>query len=148
MAVHRSTHCTTLHACFLVHSELIDAFLNGPRTLSSDKLSTLIVSEPPIFSSCSGDPLPAGSHALKEEALLRDYELMVCAAHFIGDGLSLHRTCNDLFYMLGGGVDGKPSTLSELEDILQAELEVLHRKVSVHQPLRTRHSSPLTMCEW
>ncbi len=31
-----------------------------------------------------------------------DYELFICAAHSIGDGMALHQFANDLFGLLGG----------------------------------------------
>lgn len=30
-----------------------------------------------------------------------DFEFMLCAAHFIGDGMALHATANDFFGLLG-----------------------------------------------
>jgi hypothetical protein len=33
-----------------------------------------------------------------------NHELLICATHFIGDGMALHQFANDFFGMLGGGL--------------------------------------------
>lgn len=63
---------------------MIDSYLNGPRTLSNNRLSYLILSE--------GE---------KSDGSLANYELMVCAAHFLGDGMALHQFANDFLNLLG-----------------------------------------------
>lgn len=71
-------------------AELIDTYLNGPRTLSNERLSYLIVSEPGPGegSGLTPPPTPQLDGAEFPPALdaPRDYELFICAAHFIGDG--------------------------------------------------------------
>lgn len=85
---------------------MIDGYLNGPRTLSNERLSYLIVSEPdaagpgaltpPATPMLEGAPFAPGDVDEAPHA----YELLLCAAHFIGDGMALHNTANDLFKLL------------------------------------------------
>jgi|SRR5712671_7843555 len=93
-------------------ADLIESYLNGPRTLSNERLSYLIVSQtptvddqlptppstPPTLADTSAEsvePLEAGNR-------VSNYELFICAAHFIGDGMALHQFGNDFFSLLGG----------------------------------------------
>ena len=72
---------------------LIDAYLNGDRTLSNDRLSYLIIS-----SDCANTIIPT-DHSL--ESVKKNYDLMICATHFLGDGMALHQFANDFFVLLG-----------------------------------------------
>ena len=74
--------------------ELIDAYLNGPRTLSNDRLSYLIIS--------SENANTPADHSLES---LKNYDLMICATHFLGDGMALHQFANDFFVILGSCMD-------------------------------------------
>ncbi|PPQ78049.1 hypothetical protein CVT25_015594 [Psilocybe cyanescens] len=67
--------------------ELIDTYLNGPRTLSSERLSFLMVS--------SND---------SSEEVEKNYEFLICATHFLGDGMALHQFANDFFSLLGSSI--------------------------------------------
>ena len=89
--------------------ELLDAYLNGPRTLSQNCLSYLIIS-------CADT---ASEHSSAERVL--DYDVFICAAHFIGDGMALHQFANDFFCLLGG-----PSTNEELSSTLSLEWQRHH----------------------
>ncbi|KAF7303295.1 putative 15-O-acetyltransferase Tri3 [Mycena kentingensis (nom. inval.)] len=62
--------------------ELIDEYLNGPRTLSNERLSYLILAQ--------------------EKATQADnnFDLLICATHFLGDGMALHQFANDFFSLL------------------------------------------------
>ncbi|KAG5650740.1 hypothetical protein H0H81_011184 [Sphagnurus paluster] len=80
--------------------ELIDSYLNGPRTLSNDRISYLVVSFP------QRDALTATTVKC---------EFLICAAHFLGDGMALHQFANDFFSLLGS------STTSELAALLSLE---------------------------
>jgi len=77
---------------------LIDAYLNGARTLSNDHLSYLIIS-----SDCTNlnTNIPTG-HSLES---VKHYDLMICATHFLGDGMALHQLANDFFVLLGSRMD-------------------------------------------
>ncbi|KAF4623417.1 hypothetical protein D9613_002249 [Agrocybe pediades] len=80
--------------------ELIDSYLNGPRTLSNERLSYLIVS-----TTDRGDGVE------------KDYDFLICATHFLGDGMALHQFANDFFSLLGSSADDallKANLLSEL----------------------------------
>jgi hypothetical protein len=46
-----------------------------------------------------------------------NHDIMICAAHFLGDGMALHQFANDLFGLLGG-----EKTIAELETQLKEEL--------------------------
>jgi hypothetical protein len=64
----------------LVSLEFIFDYLNGTRTLSNDQLSYLVVSQ------C--DPA------------IPDFQLFICAPHFLGDGASLNQLMHDLLVIL------------------------------------------------
>ncbi|KAF8956058.1 hypothetical protein BDZ97DRAFT_1672230 [Flammula alnicola] len=68
--------------------ELIDGYLNGPRTLSNDCLSYLIVSKSEL-----------------SEGADQNYDFLICATHFLGDGMALHQFANDFFGLLGSTLD-------------------------------------------
>ncbi|EIN13965.1 hypothetical protein PUNSTDRAFT_95410 [Punctularia strigosozonata HHB-11173 SS5] len=91
--------------------ELIDAYLNGPRTLSSNRLSYLIVSRPSAPRSAPADDAPH-----EERESLQDFEILLCATHYLGDGMALHTCANDFFTILGG-----PLTQEALIQILSDE---------------------------
>jgi len=57
--------------------------MNGPRVLSNDRLSYLIISTPTT-----------------EPADILNYNLFICAAHFIGDGAALNQSVHDLLCMV------------------------------------------------
>ncbi|GAA5922044.1 uncharacterized protein JCM15063_003169 [Sporobolomyces koalae] len=65
----------------------IDRYLNGERTLSDEKLATLVISTPEESLSCSGE---------KQQ----EYNFFLYSTHFIGDGMALHTTANDFFRLL------------------------------------------------
>ncbi|KAJ7446506.1 hypothetical protein B0H11DRAFT_2085053 [Mycena galericulata] len=74
--------------------ELIDAYLNGPRTLSNEHLSRLIISQ----------SIQDASQSVEASAQeLQDFDLLLCATHFLGDGMALHQFANDFFTVLASG---------------------------------------------
>jgi len=82
---------------FLVHLTLvvlgiIDSYLNGPRTISNDRLAYLIVGNAEESQSTLSD-VASGTF---------NYDLLITAAHFTGDGMALHSFANDFFNLLGG----------------------------------------------
>ncbi|KAG2156621.1 uncharacterized protein EDB93DRAFT_1127571 [Suillus bovinus] len=97
--------------------ELIDSYLNGARTLSNDRLSYLVVSQGGI--SLPSPPLTPRSTSPFDECESPSYnhDIMICAAHFLGDGMALHQFANDFFGLLGSD-----KTVSELEGQLKEEL--------------------------
>ncbi|PIL31758.1 hypothetical protein GSI_06462 [Ganoderma sinense ZZ0214-1] len=112
--------------------ELIDSYLNGPRTLSNNRLSYLILSEPVSSpelmptpprtpSPAMSEPREPESEAVIDEELQgaehsRQYELLICAMHFLGDGMALHAFANDFFGLLGGD-----KSEADLQQLLQEE---------------------------
>jgi hypothetical protein len=64
--------------------------LNGPRTLSSERLSYLVVSNSELQASPGAD---------------QNADFMICATHFLGDGMALHQFANDFFTLLGSALD-------------------------------------------
>ncbi|KIP02084.1 hypothetical protein PHLGIDRAFT_130931 [Phlebiopsis gigantea 11061_1 CR5-6] len=104
--------------------ELIDAYLNGPRTLSNDRLSYLVVSRPEVDALLTPPrtPSPSGEGqlrlALDDVAGLphSQFDLLICAMHFIGDGMALHTFANDFFGLLGSS-----KTDAELDEMLRTE---------------------------
>ncbi|KAI9512519.1 hypothetical protein F5148DRAFT_973486 [Russula earlei] len=106
--------------------ELIESYLNGPRTLSNERLSYLIVSHAPSVHGQLPTPPstpgnPADESTVSTEGLASgnrvfDYELFICAAHFIGDGMALHQFGNDFFCLVGGA-----SSQEELDKLVADE---------------------------
>lgn len=108
-------------------AELIDAYLNGPRTLSNARLSYLVVSHAeldPASTLLTPPPTPSPSFGDKPSRVLNDdlglpqsqFDLLICAMHFIGDGMALHTFANDFFSLLGS-----KRTDAELEEVLRSE---------------------------
>ncbi|KAJ7669309.1 hypothetical protein DFH06DRAFT_1180558 [Mycena polygramma] len=64
--------------------ELISAYMDGTRKLSNDYLSYLILSEP--------ESAP--------DADVSQYEILMCAPHFIGDGTALHQSAHELIRLI------------------------------------------------
>jgi hypothetical protein len=106
--------------------DLLEWYLNGPRTLSNERLSYLVVSRtptpddqlptPPSTPLTSGDP-PAGlTDDLTDGDRVVDFEIFICAAHFIGDGMALHQFANDFFGLLGSAM-----SLEEMEQFVADE---------------------------
>lgn len=72
-------------------TEIIHHYLNGPRTLSDSKLSHLIIST------------PEDSFYLENEEegdRLQSFDVYLFSTHFLGDGMALHTTMNELFTLI------------------------------------------------
>lgn len=82
------------------HRDLLDDYLNGPRTLSDNRLSFLVVSTPDDPSANEGDKL-------------QQYHFMLFSTHFIGDGMALHATANEFFELLSQPAGSDPATSEE-----------------------------------
>lgn len=103
-------------------SDLIDSYLNGPRTLSNDRLSYLIVSQSD-FDDILLSPPPSPSVELEsidldEDGSTSNYDILICATHFLGDGMALHQFANDFFGILGSSQNN-----AELVGTLEQEWE-------------------------
>ncbi|KII94084.1 hypothetical protein PLICRDRAFT_415673 [Plicaturopsis crispa FD-325 SS-3] len=98
--------------------ELIDSYLNGPRTLSNERLSYLIISKPPKAEESLPSPpaTPDLSESQGEDSVSREYHFLMCAAHFLGDGMALHAFANDFFGLLGSD-----KTVMQLEAMMHLE---------------------------
>ncbi|KAF5352707.1 hypothetical protein D9756_005938 [Leucocoprinus leucothites] len=92
--------------------ELIDSYLNGERTLSNKRLSYLIL---------SSRPTPAPQNGTESESPEQNFDLLICAAHWIGDGMALHTFANEFFGLLGSCLDE-----AELRVLLEQEFKRLH----------------------
>lgn len=94
-------------------ADLIDSYLNGPRTLSNNRLSYLVISQASPY---PGTSIPTPPHtpspteetgasvALATEGQIdqtHQYELLICASHFLGDGMAMHTFANDFLGLLG-----------------------------------------------
>jgi len=95
-------------------TELIDGYLNGPRTLSNDRLSYLILSRPKPTEDSASVAAPVLGNDQSTEP--QQYELLICATHFLADMMALHRFANDFFNLLGSEMD-----LHELRTVLHDE---------------------------
>lgn len=108
--------------------DLLDLYLNGPRTLSNDLLSALIIAGPPAET-----PIPETSSVPESS----DFNIMLCATHFIGDGHALHSTATELFTLLGSRHDPKnPGALFlDLLAILETEWAAAYGLTIIRSPL-------------
>ncbi|KAI0308149.1 hypothetical protein B0F90DRAFT_124131 [Multifurca ochricompacta] len=91
--------------------DLIESYLNGPRTLSNERLFYLVVSRTPVLDTqlptppttprtFNGPPVEILEHLTGSDDSV-NYELLICAAHSIGDGMALHQFANDFYSLLG-----------------------------------------------
>ena len=102
--------------------ELIESYLNGPRTLSNERLSYLIVSRTPAklptppSTPRNSEVLPVCPPERLTDDKPIDHELFICAAHSIGDGMALHQFANDFFGLLGSA-----SSQEEMEQLVADE---------------------------
>lgn len=65
--------------------DLIEDYLNGPRFLSSDRLSYIHLAV-----------------RVDDTSLVREYNLLLYITHAVSDAYSAHGICNSLFVLLGG----------------------------------------------
>jgi hypothetical protein len=106
----------------LTPAGLIDSYLNGPRTLSNERLSYLVISHTPTLPTPPSTPrnnaevsAELAAHLTCDDRVF-NHELLICATHFIGDGMALHQFANDFFGLLGGG-----SSQEELDQLVVDE---------------------------
>ncbi|TRM66058.1 hypothetical protein BD626DRAFT_486622 [Schizophyllum amplum] len=91
---------------------LIDEYLNGPRTLHNDRISYLILSDT-AGTALPTPPASPGPHDSAANSRPRpNHDLLICATHFLGDGMALHTFANDFFGLIGGSAN--EGELSEL----------------------------------
>lgn len=84
--------------------EMLDSYLNGPRTLSDHRLAALFISTEAAEIPCSGLNLnnTSGAQDADQE---QEFHFYLFATHFIGDGMALHSTANEFFKLLDGGFE-------------------------------------------
>lgn len=113
---------------------LIDAYLNGPRTLSNERLAYLILGNVPtetrnVLPSPAATPGPSDH---RTEAFItcpatdevQEFDLLICATHFLGDGMALHTFANEFFRLIAGkGEDGVERSTEQIEEMLEREWE-------------------------
>ncbi|BGP36534.1 hypothetical protein JCM10449v2_000435 [Rhodotorula kratochvilovae] len=91
--------------------DLLSEYLNGPRFLSNDRLAYLVISTPePTFS-------PADAAELDPEAE-QEYDLLLLSTHFLGDGMALHTTANELFTLLAAVPSAEGVVSKNIEAVL------------------------------
>ncbi|KAI6163872.1 hypothetical protein EDD17DRAFT_1475849 [Pisolithus thermaeus] len=95
--------------------ELIGDYLNGERTLSNQRLSYLIIADG--SASLPTPPLtPQELNNVPDTDPNHNHDLLICAAHFLGDGMALHQFANEFFRLLASD-----KSLQELETLLTEE---------------------------
>ncbi|EIW66292.1 hypothetical protein TREMEDRAFT_35234 [Tremella mesenterica DSM 1558] len=125
--------------------DIIDSYLNGPRTLSPDRLAMLVITIPDHPPSPSTSPRYSGDY--DEEK----YEVMLCATHYLGDGMALHTLMNDFYTLLASpSIDfydliepllATPSRLPvSLEDRLPQSRTRLEERIGVEEYQRSEKS--------
>ncbi|SCV68850.1 BQ2448_971 [Microbotryum intermedium] len=102
--------CTVLSADLIaiINSALLDTYLNGSRTLSDERLSYLIFSTP---------------EASFDAATEQEYDVYLLSTHFLGDGMALHTTANEIFTLLAddaGVAEGVPAS-KNIESVLREQ---------------------------
>lgn len=132
---------TEVPACTAV----VDSYLNGPRLLSDDRLSTLIISTPaPTFASLVGDDLE------------QQYHFTLATTHFLGDGMALHLTGNEFFLLLAGSPSSPSSAApnqaldgASIESVLAAKAGgELKEGVAIERMALAMESKLSTTGEW
>jgi len=95
--------------------ELIHSYLNGPRTLSNQRISYLILSTSDSMPTPPISPMPSSS-TLDDGQPENEFNLLICAAHFLGDGMALHQFAHEFFTLLGS-----QDSVRDLEEALNKE---------------------------
>ncbi|KAK4055284.1 hypothetical protein OIV83_000567 [Microbotryomycetes sp. JL201] len=91
------------------HQDLLDDYLNGPRTLADNRLSFFVISSPEPQSTLDSADVPL------------EYHFMLFCSHFIGDGMALHATANEFFQLLTSGSDDSFTATDALDvDVRQS----------------------------
>ncbi|SCZ90966.1 BZ3500_MvSof-1268-A1-R1_Chr1-3g02429 [Microbotryum saponariae] len=88
---------------------LLDTYLNGDRTLSDARLSYLIFSTP---------------DASFDAATEQEYDMYLFSTHFLGDGMALHTTANEIFTLLADNADAAEgaAAVKNLEAVLREQV--------------------------
>lgn len=100
---------------YLGSIDILD-YLNGHRVLSDTRLSFLCLTHSP--GSALPSPPVSPSESTTELSEAHNYDIIIAATHYIGDGMSLHALSNDFFSLLGN----ESLTDNDLMSLLQREL--------------------------
>ena len=92
----------------LGRAELLAVYLNGPRTLSDERLAYLLISTPALH-------FTPGTSPEQEQ----EYNFCLFSTHFLGDGIALHSTANEFFGLLAA--DGESGR--SIEVVLREKAE-------------------------
>ncbi|KAK7058449.1 hypothetical protein VNI00_002083 [Paramarasmius palmivorus] len=115
--------------------ELLDSYLNGPRTLSNERLSFLVVSQDPAHEGGSNEGLQ------DNRSTNGNYDILICATHFLGDGMALHTFANDFFNLLCNNNEVQLHDLLQKEWILRCD-GVVDSECALPRSLEERLPSP------
>ncbi|BGP21602.1 2-methylcitrate dehydratase [Rhodotorula toruloides] len=79
----------------------LSTYLNGPRTLSDQRLAYIVIST------------PKATFTSPDSSAEQEYDFFLFSTHFLGDGMALHATANEFFTLLAEG--------SPMEDVAGVE---------------------------
>nr|XP_019007907.1 uncharacterized protein I206_07543 [Kwoniella pini CBS 10737]OCF46688.1 hypothetical protein I206_07543 [Kwoniella pini CBS 10737] len=99
--------------------DIIDTYLNGPRTLSDERLGYLVVKAP-------------STKEIKQINETVEYEIMLCSTHYLGDGMALHSFMNEFYILLGSD-----SSIESIIDLIEEKLN-LNQQVKIPKSLEER----------
>lgn len=116
--------------------DLVNAYLNGVRTLSAKMPAQLIIRRGTARSTdLSGAWAPADA----DDDGLANAEVMLCTTHYVGDGMALHSFMNEFYALVGG-----PLSIDELQALLQAEVDASSSAGSAALPPSLEDRIPLS----
>ncbi|CDZ97947.1 hypothetical protein [Phaffia rhodozyma] len=101
--------------------ELVDAFLNGPRTLSDKLLAKISISTPPAPKEGEKDPrdiFPNPANPVGVTGENKHFEFMFFAGHFLGDGVSFAVIANEFLTLIANDM-----TDEDLGALVQTEID-------------------------
>ncbi|EJD40848.1 hypothetical protein AURDEDRAFT_69593 [Auricularia subglabra TFB-10046 SS5] len=107
--------------------DLVNTYLNGPRTLSNDRLSYVVVATP---QDTPGFPFAVDGPG-------QEFHFLLAAPHCLGDGMALYRMSDEFFEMLAS-----EKTDEDLKDVLHSEWERATATSPIPEPLEARMPEP------
>ena len=98
----------------------MDAYLNGPRTLSADLLCKIVISIPPALpAGAPPDPVyvnPAAPNGVVGHNT--NFDFMFLAGHFLADGVSFAVIANEFLTLLSSDMNEE-----DLSNLVQSEID-------------------------
>ncbi|KAL7412464.1 hypothetical protein BDY24DRAFT_392992 [Mrakia frigida] len=119
----------------LSSTDLISHYLNGPRLLSAQQLSFLVIS-----SSSSSNSTTSSSFSSNQTQ--HEFDFLLCTTHFVGDGIALHTFANEFYGLVvasGEEGGGEPRTVEELMEVLGREMREREESGRMELPLSTEN---------